>query len=206
MTFKCLISAAIIIGCYSVGANAQLLGKETFTCHQTIVKAVAKFEDKVANAIESCLTEVQRCNLLIGQSNIDSCVGKLLIPGDGRCAVNKLGPGADYFGTGSATNAVDMSAIGKAYGVFIKQLSAKCDPALPIDFAYLTLSNPAPTSVNEVAEALNTNPNGAACLAHKRVLRTIPSRDSLVLQLANHPDASNTPPGLAAIILSANCK
>lgn len=190
MKLKSLISAALIIGCYSFSASAQTINSETYNCQKAIKLAVPKFEDKIADAIEGCLLEVQLCNTQVGSPAVNACLAKLLVPNMGKCAVGKLSSTGDYFGPGSSTTAIDSSAIGKAYASFIKGL-AKCSPSLPVDFAALNLSNPTPANINAVAEALNTNPDGVACLAHKRVLRSFPARDELAIQIIAHPDGGN---------------
>jgi hypothetical protein len=189
-------------------AKAQI-NAATFTCQQAAIKAVAKFEGKVASAIEKCLLEVVRCNRQIGPA-MDECLGSLLVLDKGKCARGKLGPTLSlYFGPSQVAFLVenpDGSAIGKAVVAFAKGLS-KCAPGLGVDYAALGFPNTSPTDVYEVADSLNGNPDGAACLAHKRVLRTIPTRDALMNQLGNHPDGGNLPAGVFdAFLADSLCK
>src|SRR5262245_14426584 len=176
-------------------ARAQVpVNSATFVCQQAAAKAVAKFEDKVAKAIEACLLAVTQCNLQIGPAN-QQCVGKLLVLNAGKCAIGKLSADPSYYGVGSAAarDPLDKSAIGKAFNAFVKGLAARCAPGLGVDYLALEFSNTTPSTIEDVADSLNAPETGAACIGHKRVLATIPSRNTLVAQLRVHPDTLNAP-------------
>ena len=200
---RVLVGVAMIVGCFGGAANAQTIIQPTYLCGLAAAKAGAKFSDKVADAIEGCLLSVMKCNLKFSPAD-QACVDQLLAPG-GRCAAGKLAPAGAYFGDGSLVN-IDSSSIGKAYGAYRAQMS-KCDPIWPIDYTSLNFPITNPSGLVQVLESLNDDDDGPACVAHKRVLSTIPSRDALVQQLQSSVNAANLPSALAGFLDPlATCK
>jgi hypothetical protein len=177
----------------ATSAQAQV-SDVTLKCQKTIKKATEKFIDKVADNIEKCLLEVQKCNTKDTPAEVDACVGKLLVAGQGKCAVGKLAGDPKYYGTGSAAaNDPQAGAINRELGKFVASLG-KCD-LLNTNFADLNLAVPA--SATELADMLNGDPDnfesfGAACVGHKRVGATFKNRLALMSQLFNI-DGSNIP-------------
>ena len=187
------------------GAADAQINDATFKCQKIIEKAVEKFVDGVADPIEKCLLAVQKCDL-IDEDDPAGCKAKLLVPDKGACAVGKLASDNTYFNGNSAFHHDPNSAamIDKKYGKFIDAVG-KCD--IPnVDFASLGL--PTPANAFELTDALNMNPTGAACLAHKRVKVTLPNRDALVTDLTDEPDGvDNVPSGfLFALAGPGSCK
>ena len=200
----CLLAGLLIP---TPGKAQVTVSSATFICQQAAAKAVEKFVDKTAKAIEACLLGVTKCNLQTGPAN-STCVAQLLAPNSGKCAVGKLGPAGEYYGPSAPFVAAnpDKSAIAKALVAFVKGLG-NCAPGIGVDYSALQFSNTSPADVLDVADSLNTIPDGAACLAHKRVQRTFPAAITLFNQLGNHPDGANMPAGVFAFLIPANpCK
>jgi len=184
-------------------AQAQV-NDATFRCQKVIKKAVEKFIDQTADAIEKCLMEVQRCNLDQQLSPAD-CKAQLLVVDKGKCAVGKLASDTNYFGTNSSQNHEPYSKalITKALGK-LKEALRGCD-LVNVNFAALNLA--VPGEFDDFVDSLNLNPTGAACLAHKRVKVAVPNRDQLFDDINSQLDYENFPESLfAAHYLSANCK
>lgn len=192
------ISAVLLIG-----GTAEAINEATFSCQKTIEKAVEKFIDQVADPIEKCLLAVQKCNL---DTNADpaTCKAKLLEAGKGKCVAGKLASDTDYFGDNASQNHDPNSkaAIDKALGKFKSTLAA-CDLAT-VDFATLGLLVPA--DFNDFVNSLITVPEGAACLAHSRIERTLPNMEAVLLDLGDELGNENFPDSIVNAIFSADCR
>jgi len=206
MKFKLALSTALTVSCLAINVNAAPVSTATYNCQVAVKTQVQKFIDTVSDSIELCLMEVLKCNKLATGPEVDTCVDKLLVANSGKCAVGKLGPAQDYYGDGAAAvvDPTDKSKIGRGFLKFNKGLSVKCPTDGSVDFAELNFSNPNPVNNFEVSDALNLIPEGAACLAHKRVLVSIPNRDALTIQLLLRPDGENVPLGVFTLIDAGN--
>jgi len=173
-----------------LGPAAWPAGAEDATraCQVTVQNQGGIFVQHRANPIEACLRAILTCREK-PVARQTACRARLLVPGDGVCAVGTLDAGAPTLGPGAVAAAVDDTTGTDKLSAALRALVAELDAACfasgdTVDFSTKGLGFvPAPADAVSLAERLNRVPGGLGCLANAEIGNTTPVAASLLAEV-----------------------
>ena len=182
--FALAIAALLGPGAWPAGAEDA-----TRACQVTVQNQGGIFVQHRANPIEACLRAILTCREKPSAKQV-ACRARLLVPGDGACAVGTLDAGAPDTGTGiggggRATTPRAPTSSRRPCGPSWPSSRASCFASGDtVDFSTNGLGFvPAPADAVSLAERLNRVPGGLGCLANAEIGNTTPLAASLLVEV-----------------------
>lgn len=185
------LPAALCLVLVSAVPNAAALtaiDAATKTCQDRIVLETGTFVTARYQALAKCMKAAMACKTLASPSGQRTCLGKLLVPVKGDCAVGKLDSGNATIGAGAAERALDGSTarLDAALATLVAGLDTDCFGVVPADLSSLANGLGFPADVANavvLADELNREPGGLGCLALEKLVGAVPRAQELAVEL-----------------------
>lgn len=189
--FSVLIALGLFLALATVPTSSiaqTQVSTVTKSCQDGILSAGSSFVSSRVNAISKCINAAVGCKAAPNSSEQTACLAKLIIPGKGDCARDKLDSGSSTLGQDAAARVLAGASgrLDQSLSTFVKALQSSCFGSPVADLSSITGGLGFPDGLTEaakLADELNRTPDGLGCLSLNQLIESAPRTQEIVDEL-----------------------